>query len=77
MSKSCFHKLQSQPKLARTNTYTVNGTDGNSLGQNGMTTCTLEFPKKFHQQFIVCENFQPVILGLDFPCSYLIWIDWD
>ena len=42
-----------------------------------MTTCTLQFHKKFHQQFIVCENLlQPVILGLDFSHNYLIGIDW-
>ena len=42
-----------------------------------MTTCTLEFPKKFHQQFIICENLlQPVILCFDFSHNYLTGIDW-
>ena len=58
MSKSCFDKLQPQPKLVRKNTYRVNGTDGNSPGPIRMTTCTLKFPKTFHQQFIVCENLR-------------------
>ena len=56
MSKSHFDKLKPQPKLVRTNTYRVNGANGNSLGPIETTTCTLKFPKKFHPQFIVCEN---------------------
>ena len=51
--------------------YKVNGGDGNSLAPIGMTKCTLKFPKKFQQQFIVCENLiQPVIAGLDFSHNY-------
>ena len=77
MCKTCFDKLQCQPKLVRTNTYKVNSADGNGLGLFGMTTCTLKFPKKFHQQFNVCENLLwPVILGLDFSHTYLTGIDW-
>ena len=38
--------------------------------------CTLEFPKKFQQQFIVCKHLlRPIILGLDFSHNYLIGID--
>ena len=75
LSKACFDKLQPQQNLVRTNTYRVNSVNGNILGPIGMTTCTLEFPQKFHQQFIVCENlFGPVILGLDFSHNYLIGI---
>ena len=55
MSKACFNKLQPKPGLVQTRIYKVNGADRNSLGPNGMTTCTLEFPKKFQQQFIICE----------------------
>ena len=34
-----------------------------------------KIPKKFHQQFIVCQNLlHPVILGLDFPHKYLVGI---
>ena len=47
--------------------YKVNGANGNILGPIGMTTCTLEFPKKFQQQFIICEHLpQTVVLRLDF-----------
>ena len=68
MSKACFDKLQPKSKLVQTNTYKVNGAEGNSLGPIGMTTCTIEFPKKFQQQFIICKHLlQPVVLGLDFP----------
>ena len=49
MSKSCFNKLQLQPKLVRTNTCKVNIANWNSLGPIGMTTCTLKVPKKFYQ----------------------------
>ena len=42
--------------LVQTHTYKVNGTYGNSLRPLRMTICTLEFPKKFQQQFIVCEH---------------------
>ena len=75
--KACFEKLQPKPTLVQTCTYKVNGANGNSFGPIRMTTCTLEFPKKFQQQFIACENFlQPIILGLDFSHNYLIGIDW-
>ena len=47
MSKPCFDKLQPKPTLVQTNTYKVNGANGNTLGPIRMTTCTLEFPKKF------------------------------
>ena len=61
----------------QTNIYKVNGANRNSLVPIGMTTCTLEFPKKFQQQFIVCKHLLwPVILGLDFSHNYLIGIDW-
>ena len=77
MSKACFDKLQTKPALVQTHTYKVNGANGNSLGPLGMTTCTLEFPKNFQQQFIVCEHLLcPIILGLDFSHDYLIGINW-
>ena len=44
-----------KPTLVQTSIYKVNGAIGNSHGPIGMTTCTLEFPQKFQQQFIVCE----------------------
>ena len=56
MSKACFNKLKSRPTVVQTNIYKVNGADGNSLGPIGMTACTLEFPKKFQQQFIICKH---------------------
>ena len=40
----------------QTQIYEVNGTDGNSLDPLGTTICTLEFPKKFKQQFIACKH---------------------
>ena len=43
MAKPCFDKLQPKPTLVQTNTYKVNGADGNSLGLIRMTTCTHEF----------------------------------
>ena len=61
----------------QTHAYKVNGADGNSLNPLGTTICTLEFPRKFQQQFIVCEHLlRPIILGLDFPHNYHISIDW-
>ena len=75
MSKACFDKLQPKPALVQK--HKVNSAGGNSLGPLRTTTCTLEFPKKFQQQFIVCEHFlYPIILGLDFSHNYLIGIDW-
>ena len=56
MSKTCFVKLDPIPTLAQTQMYKVNGTNGDSLSPLDATTCTLEFPKKFQQQFIVCEH---------------------
>ena len=56
MSKAHFNKLQPKHILVQTCTYKVNGADGNSLGDIRMTTCTLEFPLKFQQQFIVCKH---------------------
>ena len=56
MSRTCLDKLQPKPKLVHTNICKVNGAKGNSLGPIGMTTCTLEFLKKFQQQFIVCKH---------------------
>ena len=57
--------------------YRVNGADGNSLGPLGTATCTLELPKKFQQQFIICEHLlRPIILGLYFSHNYQIGIDW-
>ena len=77
MSKACFDKLDPQTPLTATQTYRVNDVDGSSLGPLGTTTCTLEFPKKFQQQFIVCEHLlKPIILGLDLSHNYLIGIDW-
>ena len=77
MSKACFDKLDYKPLLITKCTYRVNGADGNSLGPLTTTTCTLEFPKMFQQQFIVCEHLlRPIILGLDFSHNYLIDINW-
>ena len=76
MSKACFDKLQPKPALVQIHTCKVNGASGNSLGPLGMTTCTLEFPTQFQQQFIVCKHLiQPIMLGLDFSHNYLIGID--
>ena len=67
MSKACFDKLQPKPALVQTHAYKVNGAYGNSLGPFRTTTCTLKFPKKFQQRFIVCKHLLcPVILGLIF-----------
>ena len=77
MSKACLDKPQPKAKLVETKTWRLNSAEGNSLGQIGMTTCILEFPMKFQQQFIICENLLlPVILGLDLSYNYLIGIDW-
>ena len=77
MSKACFDTLQPKPKLVWTTTYRANGAHGKTLGPIGMTTGTLKFPKKFHQQFIICKNLLwPVIIRLDFSHNYLIGIDW-
>ena len=77
MSKACFDKLDPKAKLTQTHTYKVKGGDGNSLSLLGTTICTLEFPGKFQQQFIVCEHlFRHIILGLDFSPNYQIGIDW-
>ena len=54
---ACFDKLQPKPALVQTHTYKVNGANGSSLSPHRMTTCTLEFPTKFQQQFIVCKHF--------------------
>ena len=54
--KACFEKLQPKLTLVQTHTYKVNGANSNSLGPIRMTTCTLEFPPKFQQQFIVCKH---------------------
>ena len=76
MSKTCFDKLDPKPPLIMQHTYRVNGTDGNSLGPLGITTCTLEFPKKSQQQFIVFEHLlRPIMLDLDFSHNYLIGIN--
>ena len=67
MSKACFDKLQPKPTLVQTHAYKVNGANDNSLGPLGTIKCTLEFPTKFQQQFIVCEHLHhPVILALIF-----------
>ena len=43
----------------------------------GTTICTLEFPRKFLQQFIVFQLLlQPITLGLDFSHNYQIGIVW-
>ena len=77
MSKACFDKLQPKAALVPKHAYKANGANGNSLGPLRTTTCTLEFPKKFQQQFIVCEHLlHPIILGLDFSHNYLLGIDW-
>ena len=77
MSTTCFDKLDSKLPLITQCTHKVHGTDGNSLGTLGTTTCTLEFPKKVQQQFIFCEHLLiPIILGLDFLHNYLIGINW-
>ena len=76
MSKACFDTLQPKPKLMQ-KTYRVNGTNWNSLGPIGTTTCILKFPKKFQQQFIIWKKLLwPVVLGLDFSHDYLIEVDW-
>ena len=56
MSKACFDKIQPKSRLVQTNMCNMNGAVGNSLGSIGMATCTLEFPKKLQQQFIVCKH---------------------
>ena len=55
ISKACFDKLDPKPALIQTHMYKVNGANGNSLSPIGTATCTVEFPKKFQQQFIVCK----------------------
>ena len=77
MSKSCFDKLEPRPLLFTKHPYRESGIDGNSLGPHGTATFTQESPKKFHQQFIICEHLlRPIILGLDFSHNYQIGIDW-
>ena len=77
MLKVCFDKLQPKLVLVQTCAYKVNCANCNSLGPHGTTTCTLEFPTKFQQQFIVCKHlFCLAILGLDFLQNYLTRIDW-
>ena len=49
----------------------MNSANGNSLDSIGMTTCTLEFPKKFQQQFIICKTFT---FTYYFRINYLIGI---
>ena len=67
MSETCFEKLDPKPPLITQDTYRGNDADSNSLDPLGTTTFTLDFPKKFQQQFIVCEHLlRPIILGLDF-----------
>ena len=76
MSKACFDKLDPTPKLTQTHTYKVNDANSNNLGPLGTTIYTLEFPRKFQQQFIVCEHLlQPIILGLDFSHNLQIGIN--
>ena len=73
----CFDKLDLKPKLTHTHIHKVNGAGGNSLSPLGTTICTLEFPRKCQQQFIVCEHLLwPITLGLDFSHNYMIGIDW-
>ena len=77
MSIACFDKLQTKSVLVQTHAYKVNGADISSLGPLRTTICTLEFPTKFQQQFIVCKYlFCPIILGLDFSHNCIIGIDW-
>ena len=67
ISKECFDKLDPKPASIQTHTYTVYGTNDNSLGPPWTTTCTLEFLKKFQQQFIVCKHLlRPIIFELHF-----------
>ena len=69
--------MDPKPLLITKHPYRVNSTDGNSLGPLGTATCTPEFPKKFQQQFLICEHMlRPIILGLDFSHNYPIGIDW-
>ena len=56
MSKTCLDKLQAKPLLIQMHTYKENGPNGNSHGPLRITICTLEFPKKIQEQFIVCED---------------------
>ena len=76
MSKPpCFNKWDAQLPLITKHPYRVSDADG--LGPLCTATCTLEFPKKFQQQFIICEHWLgPMILGLDFSHNYQIGIDW-
>ena len=75
--ESCFDKLDPKPLLIIKHPYRVKGTDGNILGHTGTATCTLEFPKKFQQPFIICNYLlRPIILGLGFSHNYQIGIDW-
>ena len=77
MSKACLNKSQPKLVLVQMYTYKVKGSDGNSLCPIRTTTCTLESPKQFQQQFIVCKHLPcPIILGLYFSHNYLIGIDW-
>ena len=75
--KSYFDKLYPRPLLITKHPCRVNSTDSNSLGSFGIATCTLEFPKKFQQWFIICEHLlRPIVLSLDFSHNYQIGIDW-
>ena len=56
IAKACFDKLQPKPALVKMHQCKVNDANCNSLGPLRMTTCTLEFPRKFQQQFIICEH---------------------
>ena len=77
ISKACFNKLHPKWTLVQTNIYKVNGSNGNSHGPIGTGMCTLAFPKKFQQQFIICEHLLcHVILELNFSHNDLIGIDW-
>ena len=56
LPKACFNKLQPKPMLVQTNMHKVNGADRNSVCPIGSIAFTLEFPKKFQQQFIIYEQ---------------------
>ena len=56
MSEACFDKLYPKLTLIQTHMYKVNGANDNSLSLLVTAACTVEFPKKSQQQFIICEH---------------------
>ena len=66
MSKSCFDKLQSLPKLIQTNACRINWANGNSLGLIIMTMCTLKFPKNFTNNSLFAKCTRTSYVRLSF-----------